>query len=256
VQQGLLFEEYAACSNESLYHRSSGAGAEVVGEESLPFNLSRVRDADVRIFRLFTQICNPSLFQEIESSSYPRRWERALIQSSVEQEISIPTLTWTRPGSSDSRSTYELLPLMDTLAKEIFPDCSPSEASEKLRSTTIKAHVTGQLSQLFIPIREALGDKALRFLLQWGTDLYNVISKEDTAMLALFVKAGALGPDAARAARGELLEAILERRNPDPSCSSPPSAGVGASGFRAVQEPYHRSTPNSKLSPRPDSRQA
>lgn len=208
---GILFEEYAACANESLYLLRLDGAVEARGEKLCTLPCGWRSEADLRLFKVFKRICDPAMYTEIETSSAPRAWERAFVRGDSPLDVSFEVLSWRSASGKESDSVYPVA-LLDRLASEIFPELSPPAATERLRELSVRAQVTGEMPELLVPIRDALGQDALLFLLEWGQNLSHIASGEESAVLSLFVSAGSLEREQAQAARRELRDALNEKR--------------------------------------------
>jgi hypothetical protein len=208
---GIIFEEYAACANQSLYIFGLDSTKEVREEKLSDLPFDRRSEVDLKLFKVFKRICDPAMYAETENSGEPRAWERAFVRDNSTLEVSFEVLSWRNASGYEGGSVYPVA-LLDRLAGEIFPEIPPAVAAERLRDISVRAQVTGEMPELLVPIREALGQDALLFLLEWGQNLSHIASGEESAALSLFVSAGSLGREQAQTVRRELRDALNEKR--------------------------------------------
>jgi hypothetical protein len=124
-------------------------------------------------------------------------------------------MNWLKDGADTGIFIYDICPLLDEFARELFPRCSAAEASGFFREKVLGAHLSGDLAPVLRIIKETLGREAVRFLAEWGPRKGDIITQDDTALLSLFVRAGRLGADTARSYRADLVQVLKERKGND-----------------------------------------
>lgn len=217
---GLIFEEYAACANQALFLSTLGGAKQERAEKTIRLPFGRQTEADLRLFKVFQRLCDPGTYSETERASISRPWERVFARDSSRLEIPIEVVSWRGSSDHGSGSVYPVA-LIDRLAGEVFPELPPAAAAERFRELSVRAHVTGQMAEILVPIRKALGQDGLLFLLEWGQDLSQIANGEESALLSLFVSAGSLGRVEAAVVRRELRDAINQKRNEGTTRTTP-----------------------------------